>query len=273
MGAHSAAVAAIAGVFGLIFGSFATAAAYRLKPRPEGDANEAVPGSLAKDRSRCPHCGHVIAAYDNIPVVSYLVLRGRCRHCDKKISARYPVMELVTGLLFAGAAWRYGVTLHAAVYAGFFWTLVVLTAIDIDTKKLPSKIIYPAFITAVAGLVAVAAIDDAFHKLVGAALGAVMFGGFLFIVAFIYPAGMGLGDVRLAFLLGLFLGYQGGPGLTGTGMFLSFLLGGIGGILTAVVLKGGRKTALAFGPYLALGTVVAIFVGQRLLDAYLNLIS
>ncbi|MEA2486862.1 MAG: leader peptidase (prepilin peptidase) / N-methyltransferase [Actinomycetota bacterium] len=273
MSAHSAFVTAAGGFFGLIFGSFATAAAHRLKPRAEGDTGDAVPQSLAKDRSRCPHCGHVIAAYDNIPVISYLILRGRCRNCGQKISIRYPVMELATGALFAAAAWRYGATVHAAVYAGLFWTLVVLTAIDVDTHKLPSRIIYPAFIAGAIGLVIVAAIDGSFHRLVGAGLGALMFGGFLFIVAFIYPAGMGLGDVRLAFLLGLFLGYQGGPGLTGAGMFLSFLLGGVGGIVTVIAQKGGRKTALAFGPYLALGTVVAIFVGQRLLDGYLNLIS
>lgn len=273
MSAHSAFVTAAAGFFGLIFGSFATAAAHRLKPRGEGEESAPAPASLVKDRSRCPHCGHVIAAYDNVPVVSYLVLRGRCRNCGQRISLRYPMIELATGILFAGAAWRYGATLHAAVYAGLFWTLVVLTAIDIDTHKLPSRIIYPAFVVAVVGLVAVAAVDDSFHRLVGAALGALMFGGFLFIVAFIYPAGMGLGDVRLAFLLGLFLGYQGGPGLTGVGMFLSFLIGGVGGIVTVAAKKGDRKSALAFGPYLALGTTVAIFAGQRVLDAYLNLFS
>ncbi|MDQ3876845.1 MAG: prepilin peptidase [Actinomycetota bacterium] len=273
MDAHSAFATVCFGFFGLLFGSFATAAAHRLKPRIPSDTSEVVAQSLATDRSRCPRCGKVISWYDNIPVVSYLILRGRCRNCGQKISIRYPIIELVTALLFAGAAWRYGLTLHAAVYAGLFWTLVVLTAIDIDTHKLPSRIIYPAFAVAVVGFVAVAAIDDNLGRLPKAGIGALMFGGFLFIVAFVYPAGMGLGDVRLGFLLGLFLGYQGGPGLTGTGMFLSFLLGGVGGVVTLVARKGDRKTALAFGPYLALGTVVAIFVGQRLLDAYLNLMS
>lgn len=122
------------GVLGLIFGSFATAVAYRV---PRADQ------SVAAGRSKCPNCGHTIAAVDNIPVFSWLLLRGRCRHCGNEISPRYPLIELSTALLFVAAAARFGFTAEAFVFAGFFWALVVLTVIDLESKLLPNKIVYP----------------------------------------------------------------------------------------------------------------------------------
>jgi leader peptidase (prepilin peptidase) / N-methyltransferase len=249
-----------AGILGLIFGSFAAAAAYRI-PRRE---------PIAKGRSRCPSCGTTITAIENIPLFSYLFLRGRCRHCGERISPRYPVIELVTGTLFALAAWKFGLSFQAIVYAGFFWALVVLTVIDLEFKLLPNRVVYPAFVAGWLGLVVAALLDDEADRLVDAAIGAAIFGGFFFVVAFIVPHGMGGGDVKLAFVLGTFLGYLGAPGLVLVGMFLSFLVGGVIGVAVMLATGGNRKMQVPFGPFLAVGSVASIFVGQQLLDAYLG---
>lgn len=250
-----------AGVLGLIFGSFATAVAYRL-PRDE---------SISSGRSKCPNCGNAITAIQNIPVFSYVVLRGKCKHCGNRISIRYPLIELATGALFAGAAARFEISAEAVLYAGFFWALVVLTVIDLEYKLLPNKVVFPTFIAGWIGLAIAALAAGEPGDLLDAAIGAAIFGGFFFVVAYLYPAGMGFGDVKLAFALGTFLGYLGGVGLTLVGMFLSFLIGGIVGVGILVASKGDRKTQLPFGPFLALGTVIAIFVGRRILDAYLGI--
>jgi leader peptidase (prepilin peptidase)/N-methyltransferase len=252
----------LAAILGLILGSFATAAAYRI-PRRE---------PLSKGRSKCPHCGATIRAVENVPVFSYLFLRGRCRHCGQRISARYPLIELATGALFAMAAWKFGLSVQAIVYAGFFWALVVLTVIDLEFKLLPNRVVYPAFVAGWLGLVVAALTDEEPGRLVDAAIGAAIFGGFFFVVAFIVPHGMGGGDVKLAFVLGTFLGYLGAPGLVLVGMFLSFLVGGVIGVAVMLATGGSRKMQVPFGPFLAVGSVVAIFVGQELLDAYLGTI-
>lgn len=226
--------------------------------------------SIVGGRSHCPGCGATITAAENVPVLSYLFLRGRCRHCGQPISPRYPLIELVTAALFALAAAKFGWSAEAIVYAGFFWVLVVLTVIDLDYKLLPNRIVYPALVVGWVGLAGAALADGDFDRLLDAALGAVIFGGFLFVVAFIYPAGMGFGDVKLAFVLGSFLGYLGAPGMVLVGMFLSFLLGGVLGGIVMLVTGGDRKMQVPFGPFLALGTVAAIFVGDPLLDLYLG---
>ena len=247
-------------VLGLIFGSFGTVVAYRV---PRGE-------SIVSGRSHCPSCGRQINAVENIPVLSWIFLRGRCRHCGEKISVRYPLTELATGLLFAAAAWKFDVSLEAFLYAGFFWALVVLTAIDLEHKLLPNKMVYPTFALGAVGLVVAALLDGADDRLFEMAVGAAIFGGFFFILAFAYPAGLGGGDLKLAFPLGMFLGYIEAPGVVLVGMFFSFVLGGLAGI--AVLLKGGggRKTQLPFGPFLAAGTVIGILAGQKILDVYLG---
>lgn len=247
-------------VLGLIFGSFATVAAHRI-PRRE---------QFVSGRSRCPHCGAQIGALENIPVVSYLLLRGRCRHCGARISKRYPIIEAAIGLLFALSAAKFGLSVEAVVYAAFFWVLVVLTVIDLDHKLLPNRVVIPTFVAGWAGLVVAALADSAPSRLGGAGLGALIFGGFLFLLAFIYPAGMGMGDVKLAFVLGSFVGYLGAPGLVLLAMFLSFFIGGVSGVAVMAVQRGGRKTMIPFGPFLAAGTVLTILVGQRMLDWYLG---
>jgi leader peptidase (prepilin peptidase) / N-methyltransferase len=245
---------------GLIFGSFGTVAAHRI-PRRE---------TIVTGRSKCPNCGRQIKAHENIPIVSYLVLGGKCPGCGSRISLRYPLTELATGVLFALVVVKFELTVTAAVYAGFFWTLVVLTVIDLEHKLLPNRIVYPLFVAGWAGIVVAALVDGDTARLRSAALGAVLFGGFLFVVAFIYPAGMGGGDVKLAFVLGTFVGYAGGVGAVLAGMFLSFLLGGVLGIIAMRVSGKGRKTQIPFGPFLALGSVLAVFLGERIADGYVD---
>jgi leader peptidase (prepilin peptidase)/N-methyltransferase len=219
-------------------------------------------------RSRCPHCDRTIRASENVPVLSYLLLRGRCRGCGTRISIRYPLIELATGALFALAAWKFELTVTAAVYAAFFWVLVVLTVIDLEHKLLPNRVVYPAFAAGWAGLALAAAVDSDFDRLADAGVGALLFGGFFFLVAFVYPAGLGGGDVKLAFVLGTFLGYLGAPGVVLVGMFLSFLIGALGGVAAMALGGAGRKTQVPFGPFLAVGTVLSVFVGERIADWY-----
>lgn len=248
---------------GLIFGSFATVAAHRI-PRRE---------TIVTGRSRCPSCGRQIKAYENIPVLSWLFLKGRCAGCGERISPRYPLIELGTAILFALAAAKFDLTVEAFIYSAFFWVLVVLTVIDLDHKLLPDRVVYPAFVVGWIALVAAALADSDAGRLTDAAMGALIFGGFFFLVAFIYPAGMGGGDIKLAFVLGTFIGYLGAPGLVLIGMFLSFLIGSVVGVGLMVASDKGRKTQVPFGPFLAAGTVVAILWGQGLLDLYLDTLT
>ncbi|MGH2749716.1 MAG: prepilin peptidase [Actinomycetota bacterium] len=250
----------LAFVLGLIFGSFGTVAAHRI-PRRE---------TIVTGRSKCPNCGREIKAAENIPVLSYLALRGRCPGCGTSISPRYPLTELAVGVLFALSVAKFGPSVTAVVYAAFFWVLVVLTVIDLEHKLLPNRIVYPAFVAGWIGLVIAALVDDHTARLTSAALGAALFGGFFLLVAFIYPAGMGGGDVKLAFVLGSFLGYAGGVGAVIAGMFLSFLLGGVIGIIAIRFSGKGRKTQIPFGPFLALGSVLAVFVGENLARGYVG---
>lgn len=249
----------VAGCLGLIFGSFATVVAYRV---PRGT-------SIVTGRSRCPSCDKQIAWYDNIPLLGYLLLRGKCRNCGVRISPRYFWIEFATGASWAILVARYGMSFEVAIFAAFFWVLVVLTAIDLEHKLLPNKIVYPTFVASWVALSLAAVIDGDLDPLKGAAFGALIFGGFLFTVAFIAPAGMGGGDVKLAFVLGTYMGYNGSIGVTLVGMFLSFLLGGVIGI--AMLMRGeGRKAQIPFGPFLAAGTVLAILWGRPILDWYLG---
>ena len=252
---------ASAAILGLIFGSFGSVVAHRV---PRGE-------SIVEGRSKCPNCGRTITAAENLPVFSYLFLRGRCRGCGARISPRYPLIELATAALFGLSAWKFGITAEAVLYAAFFWVLVVLTVIDFEHNLLPDKIVYPTFAIAWLALIAIAVAKDDLDSLVDAALGAAIFGGFFFLVAFIYPAGMGGGDIKLAFVLGTMLGFVEGVGVVLVGMFLSFFIGAIAGVGVMIATGRGRKSKVPFGPFLALGTILAIFVGRPLLDEYTSL--
>jgi leader peptidase (prepilin peptidase)/N-methyltransferase len=243
---------AFAALGGLIIGSFLNVVIYRL-PRDE---------SLTHPRSRCPSCATQLRAVDNIPVVSWLALRGRCHHCGAPISARYPLVELSTAVLYAAVVATQDDAVRIVLGLLLVTALVPITLIDIDLRIIPNRITGPA---AVAGLVAVAALDRDF--LVEAIVAGIAGGGFFLIAALLYPRGMGMGDVKLAGVLGLYLGRAVAPAI------LIALIAGVVVGAAIIARKGaveGRKTAVAFGPFLALGGMVAFFVGNELVDAYLD---
>jgi leader peptidase (prepilin peptidase)/N-methyltransferase len=252
-----AVLAALCGFLGLIIGTFLNVVIWRV---PRGE-------SVVRPPSHCPACNAPISKRDNVPVLSWLLLRGRCRNCAEPISPRYPLVELATGLLFAAVALRIGG--HADLPAFLFLAAisVALTMIDIDTKRLPNAIVLPAYPTAAALLLIAAVVQGAWGDAARAGLGALALFAFYFLLALIYPAGMGFGDVKLAGVLGLYLGWLGwGPLVVGA--FAAFLLGGVLGALLMVVGRAGRKTAIPFGPWMLSGALLAVFVGQRLADAY-----
>jgi leader peptidase (prepilin peptidase)/N-methyltransferase len=243
---------ALAAVGGLIVGSFLNVVAYRL---PRGE-------SLLHPRSRCPHCGTQLRAIDNIPVVSWVALRGRCAHCGAPVSARYPLVELTTGALYAAVVASQDDAVRIVLGLLLVTALVPITLIDLDHRLIPNKITGPA---AVAAVIAIVALDPDF--LVEALIAAAAGGGFFLIAALLYPRGMGMGDVKLAGVLGLYLGKAVAPAI------LIALLGGVLVGAAIIVRKGakeGRKTAVPFGPFLALGGMIAFFVGNELVDAYLD---
>lgn len=276
---------ALGSVLGMIFGSFGSVIAYRIPARMQreghrqgeqskpGDAGDAVADeSILTGRSRCPNCGRVISPIENIPVVSYILQRGRCKGCGVRIPLRYPLIELTTGVLFALAAWKFGLSIEAFLFAALFWVLVVLTQIDLEYRLLPNRIVYPAFVVGWVGLIIAAVVAGSTDRLVDAAVGALIFGGFFFVVAFIYPAGMGGGDVKLGFVLGTFLGYLDGIGVVLVGMFLAFLIGSLVGVGVMLFTSRGRKAMVPFGPFLALGAVLAVFIGRSIADWYTDLL-
>jgi leader peptidase (prepilin peptidase) / N-methyltransferase len=250
-----AAGAALAGVLGAVFGSFLNVVAYRL---PRGE-------SLSRPRSRCPGCGTQIRAYDNIPILSWLFLRGRCRDCGEPISPRYPLVEAGTAVLCALVVVAKGVGWEALLGIVFVLLLVPITLIDLETRLIPNKLTYPGAVIAIA-IVAVSAPGDLPENLIAA----VAAGGFLLVALLVYPAGMGMGDVKLAFMMGLFLGRAVAPA-----MFAALISGSIVGavIIARYGSKIGRKKGIPFGPHLALGGLVGLFAGDAIVDWYLGTFS
>jgi leader peptidase (prepilin peptidase)/N-methyltransferase len=243
---------ALAAVGGLLVGSFLNVVVYRL---PRGE-------SLTHPRSRCPSCGTQLRAVDNVPVVSWLALRGRCHHCGAPVSARYPLVELATAALYAAVVATQDDAARIVLGLLLVTALVPITLIDVDHRIIPNRITGPA---AIAALIAIAVLDTDF--LLEAVIGAVGGGGFFLIAALLYPRGMGMGDVKLAGVLGLYLGRAVAPAI------LIALIAGVAVGAAIIVRKGaveGRKTAVPFGPFLALGGMVAYFVGNELVDAYLD---
>ncbi len=246
-----------AGILGLIIGSFLNVVIWRV---PRGE-------SVVSPPSACPQCGHEIRAYDNIPVVSWLVLRGKCRDCGHPISARYPLVELGTGLLFAAMAWRFGLSWELPAYLYFAAIAVALALIDLDTRRLPNVITLPSYAVAGALLLLPAAIEGSWDSYLRAWLGGLALFAFYFLLAFIYPAGMGFGDVKLAGVIGLYLGWL-GWGSVLVGAFLGFLLGAVVGVALIVFGSAGRKSAIPFGPFMLAGAFIAVMWGQNLSDLY-----
>jgi leader peptidase (prepilin peptidase) / N-methyltransferase len=240
---------ALAAVIGAIVGSFLNVVVWRL---PRGE-------SLVKPSSRCPACAKPIAPYDNIPVVSWVLLQGRCRHCGARISPRYPLIELITAAAFAGVVAVRGFDEGLVLELPFVAALIALAGIDYDHKLLPNRIVYPM---AAYGLVATLLVDqdDLVENLIAGA------GAFLFLLlaALAYPRGMGMGDVKLAGAMGLYLGLSIIPAL-----MTAFVTGSIVG-LAIIAREGaaGRKKAVPFGVFLALGGIVGVLAGPELIELY-----
>lgn len=245
-------VAAFASLGGLLAGSFITVVAHRV---PQGE-------SIVGPRSRCPACGAQIAAYDNVPVLSWLLLRGRARCCGAAISARYPLTELALAALYAlTVVVLWGDPGEIALGLIFVTMLFAVTLTDLERRVIPNKILA---VGSLLGLVVVAIYDPGSipERIAGAAAA----GGLLFAAALAYPRGMGLGDVKLAAAMGIFLGRDVGPAI-----FVALVAGSLVGL--AMIARHGaaaRKQAIPFGPFLALGGVVGLWAGEPLIDWYLG---
>jgi leader peptidase (prepilin peptidase)/N-methyltransferase len=244
-------LAAVAFAPGLALGSFLNVVAARLPARRPMNG-----------RSCCIACGAQIRWYDNVPIVSYLALRGRCRDCGKTFGIRYLLVELATALLVAACLAHFGLTGRGFVAAFFSAVLVVLSAIDAERRILPDRIVLPA--TAIVLAANCALFPD---RALEWTLSALAVSGFLFLALLAYPRGMGMGDVKLALLLGAALGKAVAVAMA-IGLFSALA---VGIVLIARDGSGARKTAVPFGPFLALGSIVALFAGARLLDGYLAL--
>jgi leader peptidase (prepilin peptidase) / N-methyltransferase len=242
----------LAAIGGLLIGSFLNVVAHRL---PRGE-------SLVRPRSRCPGCDTQLRAIDNVPVISWLLLRGRCHHCGASISARYPIVELLTGALYIAVVASQDDAVRIVLGLLLVTVLVPITMIDLELRIIPNVITGPA---ALAALVVIAALDTDFlpEALIAGAAG----GGFFLVAAILYPRGMGMGDVKLAGMLGLYLGRAVAPAI-----FIALIAGVVVGaaVIARKGAKEGRKTAVPFGPFLALGGVIAFFAGVDLVDAYLD---
>lgn len=275
-------LAAVAGLLGLCVGSFLNVVIHRLPKmmeqewqgqcaelRGETASTAAEPLSLAKPRSRCPACGHQITALENIPLISYLlILKGKCSGCGARISPRYPIIEAITGLLSAYAAWHFGPTVQAAGALLLIWALIALSAIDLDTQLLPDSITLPLLWLGLAfNLWATYA--DLPSAVVGAMLGYLA----LWCVFWLFKLvtgkeGMGYGDFKLLAALGAWLGWQMLPVI----ILLSSVVGAIVGITLIVAARHGRNVPIPFGPYLAAAGGIALFWGGQLTHSYLGLI-
>jgi leader peptidase (prepilin peptidase)/N-methyltransferase len=238
-------------LFGLVVGSFLNVVIHRVPHRE----------SVVWPASHCPHCGEPIRPRDNIPLISYLLLRGRCRNCKEPISARYPALEATTGLLFGAAAYEFGVSLallHALV---FISALISLAVIDLEHRLLPNVIVGPA---ALVGLVLSILADPADWWIYP--LSAIAVSGALVGLALVYPAGMGMGDVKMGGMLGAFLGPY-----AALAVFLGALIGAVTGGLLMATGKLQRRSALPFGLFMALGGIISLFAGPELWSLYMNL--
>ncbi|AKL73303.1 prepilin signal peptidase PulO-like peptidase [Actinobacteria bacterium IMCC26256] len=247
-------VIAISALLGLLIGSFLNVVIWRV-PRHE---------SVVTPPSRCPGCEQLIRPYDNIPVLSWLILRGKCRSCKTKISARYPLVEAGTAILWGLLAWRFAGSWALPAYLVLAAGLVALSLIDLDTFLLPNRIVYPLTV-AVTLLFGVAGVLDGGLGDFRRALlcGLVVFAVFL-LLHLISPRGMGFGDVKFSFVLGVALGWV-SPATAFLGIFMGFLLGSVVGIGLIATKVKTRKDYVPFGPFMALGTVSALLIGPPIL--------
>lgn len=240
-------VEAVAFIFGLVFGSFANVLIYRL-PRHE---------SIVFPGSRCPACGAPIRAWDNIPVVSFLVLRGRCRACGTAISPRYIIVELATGALMAGVVWRFGLSPSALRYGVLVFALLVVFFTDLEHQIIPNAVTYPGIVM---GLALSAAVGELIPSLIAAAAAGLVF----LILGVVSRGGMGGGDIKLAAMIGAFLG---SPAVI-VALFLAVALGGGMGLVLLALRLRSRKDMIPFGPAMAAGATIAVFGSNAIVNWY-----
>lgn len=250
----------VSGLIGLAVGSFLTVVVDRV-PKKE---------SIVSPRSRCPLCGAEIRARDNIPVLSFLLLRGRCHACRAHISARYPILEAVTGASFAGAAVAFDRPYLIVMLCAFCAVMLAVAAIDLELKIIPNAITYPSAPVFAAAVLLGAILGQDLDP-VRALLGGLAYGGGFFLIALVAPRGLGMGDVKLTLLIGLVLGSL-GLAYVGVAAGAAILLGGLGGII-ALLAGRGRKSAIPFGPFLAAGALIATVWGERIASWYLSTLT
>ena len=281
-------LAAVAGLLGLCVGSFLNVVIHRLPKMMEqewqaqcADLRGETPStatvgsaepttiSLARPRSRCPSCGHQISALENIPIISYLLLRGKCSNCAAAISPRYPIIEALTAVLSAYAAWHFGPTLQAAGALLLLWALIALTAIDYDTQLLPDSITLPLLWSGLAFNL-FGAYTDISSAVIGAMVGYLTLWSIYWLFKLATgKEGMGYGDFKLLAALGAWLGWQMLPVI----ILLSSVVGAVVGISLIAINRHGRNTPIPFGPYLAAAGVIALFWGSGLTRSYLGLMT
>jgi leader peptidase (prepilin peptidase) / N-methyltransferase len=274
--AAAALLVALTGLTGLAIGSFLNVVVYRV---PAGM-------SVVRPRSACPSCGHEITARDNVPVVSWLLLRGKCRDCAEPISKRYPLVEIAGAVAFAivglwaapaiaaapDALLAVAAVLRLLAFLYLAAITVALAIIDVETHRLPNVIVLPGYLVGAVLLGTAALLSGDTGGLIRMAAGAGILFAFYFVLAFISPRGMGMGDVKLAGVLGLFLGSL-GWGQLAVGAGAAFVLGGLFSIILLVTKRAGRKSGIPFGPWMLLGAWVGVFAGPAIAGGYLSIVG
>ncbi|HMK97387.1 MAG TPA: prepilin peptidase [Acidimicrobiales bacterium] len=254
--------ALLLGAFGLVIGSFANVVIYRV---PEGR-------SIVKPPSACPKCGAPVRPLDNIPVLSWFLLGGRCRDCKAPISLRYPAVEALTALVFLGVGWRFGVSWTGAGQAVLAAGLVMLGLIDLDHMLLPRRVVYTTLTLVAAVLIAGAASGSQWHRLGIAAICALVPWALFFAINFVSPKALGFGDVRLALLIGFGLGWL-GAGYAFFGFIVASVLGALVGVTLIALGKAGRRTPIPFGTFLAAGALTAVLFGAPVVHWYSGFVN
>lgn len=250
------------GFFGCLIGSFLNVVIYRIP----------LKRSIVSPPSACTSCGLQIKGYDNIPVLSWLILRGKCRGCKSPISMRYPVVELSTGIVFGIVAWKFHGSANSLVLAFLYLAAVsiALALIDLDTHTLPNRIVIPSYFVGAILLGVTALVNRDYASILRALVGMCVLGLFYFALALIYRGGMGMGDVKFAGVLGLFLGYLGWEVLL-VGAFSAFVLGGFFALALIILRRANRTSGIPFGPWMLTGAWVGIFFSTTIVQQYFSM--